>query len=220
MGTGLSVPPWQAWQGSQHQLPSWPPVCLSSAWPCLSSLTPAWPGSCRSRGSTLAPASSALPSPRRTAWCTGRRASATTRGLDSTATWGMTARLTPSSTRQESTGSGSLVEITFPAVDRILLMPSPSTLQENHRNMIMNTTTTPSQCLPSSTLTILHINNNICWLEELSPLLGLLPLGFQPLLDQTDSSHQGRSSLTDSPRDSISTSSHSKSYGKFSIQLT
>merc|ERR1711953_1632381 len=62
------------------------------------------------------------------------------------------------------------------------------------------------------------ISRNICWMEiwldfwqgELSPLLDLLPSECQPLLNKTDSSHQDRSSLTDSPRDSISTSSPSK----------
>ena len=57
-------------------------------------------------GSMLERASLGPPSPRRTAWSTGRRAWVTTRGWGSTATSGTTARPTPSSTAPVSMGSG------------------------------------------------------------------------------------------------------------------
>merc|ERR1711874_191937 len=218
MGTVQSALTRPAWLGSSYQWPWWPQLSLTSASPSLSWLTPAWPGSCRSRDLTPGRESSAPPSPRRTASSTGRRASGTTRGLASTATSGTTGRPTLSSTLPERTASEFLEGITSLAAVRTLLTPSLSTLPGSQKSMIISTMTTPSQTHPSSTLTIPATSRNIywmetwldCWRAEPSPLPGQLPSEFQQHRGRTDSSLPGRSSLTDLLRDLTSTSSRSK----------
>merc|ERR1712025_1334703 len=99
------------WQGLLHQLP----YLLAPRLLLLSSKEiPAMPGPCRSRGLMLELESLGQLSPRKTGWCTGRRAVATTRGLDSTVTLGMMARLTLSSTPLVLMDSESS-EVTIPS---------------------------------------------------------------------------------------------------------
>merc|ERR1719244_713856 len=80
-------------------------------------------GFCRSRDSMPEPESLGLHLPRKMVLCTERKVVETTRGLDSTATLEMMAKLILSNTLLESMDSESLEEITFPAVDK----PLPTT---------------------------------------------------------------------------------------------
>ena len=66
------------------------------------------------------PESLGLHLPRKMVLCIERKVAETTRGLVSTATLEMMAKLIPSNTQLESMDSESLEEITFPAVDKLL----------------------------------------------------------------------------------------------------
>merc|ERR1712012_609077 len=107
MGIHFNIRADLEWQGSLHQLPSWP--VLVSVF--LRLLTHPLPESCRSRGSMLELASLDQHLLRRMVWCTGRRVWGTMRGLDSTVTLEMMAKHTLCNTVLERMDSEFLVEI-------------------------------------------------------------------------------------------------------------
>merc|ERR1712106_880421 len=175
--------------------------------------TPVWPRYCRSRGSMLAKEPSGPPSPRRTVLCTGRRARATTRGSASTATLRPTESRSLSSTAQVWTASGFLKVTTSPVEGRT--PPGPTwTATAPPRSTTTSTTKMSSLSPPSSTPTTPLTRSPpsrletwpVTWLEDTSPPPPGLFL-VSPPLPGTDSSPLDRSSSTDSPRVSTSTSS-------------